>query len=136
KKIKCDAEAGDGKEGKETVKVIILRKVKITDPSEEDKKMLSGKPSGIADNKLALDQMSFYPNPGNGRFNLTFYLPQKGDTEVSIFDIEGKNVYSESLPAFSGKYDKEIDISSSPKGVYFVKVRQDEHARMKKIVLE
>jgi len=45
--------------------------------------------------------------------------PQK---HVTILNTEGKLVYSEELKDFTGRYSKKIDISTNPKGMYFVKV--------------
>jgi len=90
----------------------------------------------VSDNKLAVKEMNFYPNPGDGKFTLSFDLREQGNTGVSIMNAEGKNIYSENLPSFKGHYEKQIDISSNPKGVYFVKITQGEHSQLKKIVLE
>jgi len=114
---------------------VIVKTIKIIDPSTEDTKML-GKQTGVIDNKLAIDQMKFFPNPSNGKFTLNFNLAAKGNTEVSILNLEGKTVYSEELKDFTGNYNKEIDISANPKGVYFIKIKQGAHAQLKKIVLE
>jgi len=120
---------------KQVTKVVIVKTIKIIDPSTEDTKML-GKQTGVIDNKLAIDQMKFFPNPSNGKFTLNFNLAAKGNTEVSILNLEGKTVYSEELKDFTGNYNKEIDISANPKGVYFIKIKQGAHAQLKKIVLE
>jgi hypothetical protein len=117
------------------VTCIINKKVNITDASEADMKLI-GKPAGVSDNKLAIDNINFYPNPNNGKFKLNFNLKSKGSTEVNIVNIEGKSIYRDELPDFSGDYNKEIDISASPKGVYFVKIKQGDHAQLKKLVLE
>ncbi|MBA2610637.1 MAG: T9SS type A sorting domain-containing protein [Bacteroidetes bacterium] len=45
-------------------------------------------------------------------------------------------MYSEKLTNFIGAYDKEIDISKNPKGVYFVRIEQGKHAQVKKVVLD
>lgn len=125
----------DSKDGKKMTKIVILKKCRISDPSAEDTKTI-GKSAGVSDNKLAVDKMDFYPNPSNGKFNLKFNLKEKGDTEINVMNMEGKKIYSEKLKAFSGNYDKEIDISSNPKGIYFVKIDQGEHSQLKKLVLE
>jgi hypothetical protein len=129
---KANAEGGDKKQCQ---KVIVIKTVKITDPSEADTKLL-GKETGLSDGKLPVDKMSFYPNPSNGKFNLSFNLAGKGDTEINVLTIEGKSIYSEKLKDFTGAYDKEIDISKNPKGVYFVKIEQGTHSQLKKVVLE
>jgi len=77
-----------------------------------------------------------YPNPNDGKFNLNFNLKNKADAEVTVYDTQGKQVYSEKLPNFSGDYNKAIDISSNTKGVYFVKIQQGKHSQVKKIILD
>jgi len=124
---------GDGK--KEVKKIVIVKTVKITDPNADDTKMLE-KTTGLSDQKLKLDQISFYPNPNTGKFNLAFDLQDKGDTEIDVLNVEGKAVYHEKLKNFNGHYDHEIDISSQPKGVYFVKVAQGAHSYLKKMMIE
>lgn len=117
------------------IEIFIVRKINITDVDDEDMQRLKGQIGGT-DGKLNIEKMNFYPNPNSGKFNLTFTLPEKGNTEITILNTDGKAVYKESLPAFSGVYDKEIDISKNAKGVYFVKVEQGKHAQVKKIILE
>lgn len=126
-----DTKTGD----KKTTKIVIVKTIKIINPTEEDKKLLE-KQTGVSDNKLVLDQMKFYPNPNTGKFTLDFNLAEKGNTEVNILNVEGKSVYKEELKDFTGNYQREIDISSNPKGIYFVKINQGKHAQIKKIILE
>jgi hypothetical protein len=85
---------------------------------------------------LKIDQVDFYPNPNNGRFNLSFNLSNQGDTEIAIFTLDGKKVYEEKLPNFTGNYQQEIDISKNANGVYFIRVNQGKNAWFKKMILE
>ncbi len=128
-----DSKSDEGE--KKCTKIVIIKKVSVTDASESDLKML-GKQTGVTDNKLELSSLNFYPNPSNGKFNLSFNLKEKGNTDITVLNMEGKKVYSEKLNDFTGAYDKEIDISKNPKGVYFVRVEQGQHSQLKKIVLE
>ena len=130
-----DIEGGeDGKKERKTTKIVMI-KMNIIEPSSEDMKRLSTQ-IGKADNKLEMEEMKMFPNPHDGKFNLSFNLKNKGDAKVSIFTIEGKEIYSEKLPSFSGNYNKDIDISNNQKGVYFVKIEQGSHSQVKKVVLE
>lgn len=124
----------DGKNEKHTAKIVML-KMDITEVSAEDKKRLNNQ-IGNTDNKLEMDNMKMYPNPNDGKFNLNFNLKNKADAEVTVYNMEGKQVYNEKLPNFSGDYNKAIDISSNSKGVYFVKIEQGKHSQVKKIVLD
>lgn len=130
-----DIEGGkDGTKEKKITKIVMI-KMNITEPSSEDMKRLSTQ-IGKADNKLEMEEMKMFPNPHDGKFNLSFNLKNKGDAQVTIFNMEGKTVYSEKLQNFSGEYNKAIDISSNKKGVYFVKIEQGTHTQVKKVILE
>lgn len=135
KKVSCGASKEEIDHAPVFVTCIINKRINITDASDDDMKLI-GKPAGLSDNKLAIDRINFYPNPNTGKFNLDFNLKSKGNTEVNIINLEGKSIYKDELPDFSGNYNKEIDISANPKGIYFVKIKQGDHTQLKKLVLE
>jgi len=135
KKVRCGATSSETDSIKEYTTIVIVKKVNIVNPSDEELKLL-GRQTGISDKQLAMDKLRFYPNPNNGKFNLAFSLAKKANTEISIFNIEGKTIYSEKLVDFQGNYDKEIDISQNPKGNYFIKIAQGDNSQVKKIVIE
>ncbi len=85
---------------------------------------------------LKAENLMFSPNPNNGKFSLSFELPEKGKTTIKIFDVNNKEIYSESLGKFSGRYDKQIDVSENPKGIYFLQIIQDDKSLNKKIVIQ
>lgn len=130
--INDEESKGNGKSEKRMTKVIML-KMDITDASAEDVKRLG---AGSVDNKVEMDNMKLYPNPNDGKFNLNFNLKNKADAEVTVYDLQGKQVYNEKLPNFTGEYNKPIDISSNAKGIYFVKIQQGKHTQVKKISLD
>jgi hypothetical protein len=136
---KCDKGDGniivkeiDGKNCKNTH--TITCKVIIEDASEKDKNVL--KETGDTKEGLKVDKLSFFPNPGTGRFKLSFTTETKGKTEVSIFDANGKEVYKEVITDFNGNYSKEIDISQNPKGAYFLLVKQGKKSMTKKLIVQ
>ncbi len=86
--------------------------------------------------QLDLAYLSFYPNPNDGRFNLTFSAPETGNLRIRIIDIEGKEVYKQKLKNFSGKYDQQIDLSDRSPGIYFLSIEQNDRLVAKKIVIE
>jgi hypothetical protein len=131
--VKNETVTNEGSEEKRKIKFVV-RRAMLQDPSAEEKKAQGKNLSG--DNKLNVERLDFYPNPNNGKFNLSFNLKDKGDTEVSIFNVEGKKVYTETLKDFSGDYSKAIDLSGSPKGIYFLNVTQGKNNLVKKIVIE
>lgn len=129
-KVKVYKTCGNGKT------IIIATKIILVDLEEEDISTL--KKSGVKDvkkNKLKVEKMNFYPNPNNGKFNLSYELDTKGKTTVSIYDESGKKVYFEELSEFTGKYEMEIDLSKDGKGIYFINVNQDKKSLTKKVIV-
>lgn len=135
KKVHCGASKAEIDSVKEFITIRIEKRIDIKDANEEEIKQLN-KQTGINYKKLELEKLNFFPNPSNGKFNLSFSTVKKADTEISIQSIEGKLIYQEKLPAFSGDYKKEIDISQNPKGAYFIKIAQGNNAQIKKIIIE
>lgn len=88
------------------------------------------------ENNLQTSEFKFFPNPNNGQFNLTFDLPEEGNTIIRVYDLNGVTVYQETLNAFSGKYSKDLDISGFSKGIYFLQVEQNGHSINKKVVTQ
>ncbi len=90
--INDDKAPGDKKESHR--KTIVIKRIDITNADEADMKRI-GKNAGSADGKLNIEKMNFYPNPNTGKFNLSFNLPEKGDAEINILNVDGKIVYKE-----------------------------------------
>lgn len=133
--INDDGEQKDGNKTEKHYTKIVMVNMDITDATEDDVKRLKNQ-LGSTDNKLEMDNMKLYPNPNDGKFNLNFNLKNKADAEVTVYDMQGKQVYNEKLPNFTGEYNKPIDISSNAKGIYFVKIQQGKHTQVKKISLD
>ncbi|MGE0567788.1 MAG: T9SS type A sorting domain-containing protein [Bacteroidia bacterium] len=131
--IKSDVSSENGESKKEVIK-IITHKVNITDANAKEAKKAGI--TGLSNTNLEIDQLSFYPNPNNGKFQLKFNLKKQGDLNVNVVDVNGKEVYKETIKQFKGDYNKTIDLGEEAKGIYFVKVQQDQQAQVKKIIVE
>lgn len=116
----------------------VIVKTMICKLSTEDAKTLKdqGVETLVDENSLEVENISFYPNPNNGKFNLKFNVDNKGNTEIKIYDINGKEVYNELLKNFKGNYDKAIDISTEGKGTYFLNITQNGKVLNKKIMIQ
>lgn len=124
-------------EGGKTVRVKSKIVVESVDDEDLEKLVSSGAKIDPAKNKdLEIKNLKFHPNPSDGRFNLEFSTPQEGTTEVIIYNINGKKVYEERIVNFKGHYKKEIDISSSGSGTYFLEIIQGNKASYRKIILD
>ncbi|MBI5540614.1 MAG: T9SS type A sorting domain-containing protein [Bacteroidia bacterium] len=134
--VETDVQVINSKGGKKVI--IIKARVNIDDLNESDLKKLEKADvvTSTTKNNLKIEKLDFYPNPNNGKFNLSFNLPDKGNTKITVFDANGKAVYKEVLKDFTGGYNKTIDISSEGKGLYFLNVEQNNKILNKKLVIQ
>jgi hypothetical protein len=115
-------------------KFIMIRTVRVSEASREESSRLKG--ATVAEQDLSLENISCYPNPATGRFNLSFDVPGKGDVTVEVYSMEGSKVLSETVKEMSGRFSREIDLSDEAKGVYFVRVTQGGGSTVKKLIVE
>jgi hypothetical protein len=66
---------------------------------------------------------SVYPNPSTGVIHISAVLDQSGETELSVADMQGKQVYQARQFASAGHFDKKINLSGQPRGTYMVTLR-------------
>lgn len=134
--VKVYVKKFDSKSGEDMVMVkshVVIKKLNDKDLDNLGKSGISIDDGG---DNLEIDDLSFSPNPSNGKFLLEFKTPEKGQTLIEIYDINGKRVYSENMANLQGRYSQEIDISDEQKGVYFLKIQQNEKVSTRKIILE
>jgi hypothetical protein len=96
-------------------------------PKEDQAKASAGMP---------ITKVKVYPNPGQGKFSLSFTANTKGNVEISITDVKGTEVYTKKIDDFSGEYSNEVDISKKGKGTYYLKITQGDDSITKKILVE
>jgi hypothetical protein len=109
----------DGKKVKIIVrKLAVLKEVK----SDENAAQSAKTEEPLADNKV--QNLLLYPNPSGGRFNLKFDLPDQGDAQIGIYDMQGNKVYTEEVKN-TRQYDKPVDLSTQKAGVYILRIAQN-----------
>jgi hypothetical protein len=108
--------------------------VKISEIATKDQS-LNGIESSIKNN-LDASQLSYFPNPSNGKFHLKFTLSPKVDVTVKVMDILGKEVYKEKIMDFNGVYDNLIDLTGKEKGIYVLQILQKKKMLSRKILIE
>jgi hypothetical protein len=78
-----------------------------------------------------------YPNkPFNGKLNIRFKAPDKGNVTISVTDVNGKEIASEQIKDFSGLYLGQIDVKKSGAGVYFVRVTQSNDGAVRRVQVD
>ncbi len=81
--------------------------------------------------------LKIYPNkPFDNKLNLKFHAPEKGDVNVVVTDINGKEVGSQKFKDFQGDFMGQVDLKKNVKGTVFVTVTQGEDGTSKRVVIE
>lgn len=112
---------------------------KLTEPENEPKDEPQPEPvvnTFISDNaKLPIEELKFFPNPTDGNFRMSFFLPQRGQTAIYIYDVEGKEVVRKDLGNFQGNWDNNIDLSHLNSGTYILNITQNNLRLAEKIIV-
>jgi len=85
----------------------------------------TGEMPGNAINDSNILEITIYPNPVNNQLHIN---TDNKITAVSIWNLDGKEVYSQENPSNT------VNISFIPAGVYFVKVKMADKISVKKII--
>lgn len=86
-------------------------------------------------NTLQLENFKASPNPTNGSLNL-YFKGEKKPTDIAVFDMSGKSIFSFQLENFNGEYSDTFDLSEFKKGILILQIRQGEKVYSEKIVLQ
>jgi hypothetical protein len=66
------------------------------------------------------DNLSIYPNPSTGKFNMNTKETMVGKTAVTLYNVLGAKVYNESID-MNGK-TAEINAEGLPSGIYLLQL--------------
>ena len=80
--------------------------------------------------------MNVYPNPTDDVFNVSFVSEEIQTLSIRILNIVGEVVYTENLEHFVGEYTKQISIGDNAKGLYFLKITDNQGAIIKKLIVK
>ena len=85
---------------------------------------------GVAEQTL--NQLQVYPNPTQGFFKLSALNNKEFTAEVTITDMTGKSIFSETLSG-SGAYT--FNLTHEPKGYYFVRINMAGSSTVRRVAL-
>lgn len=91
---------------------------------------------GIKDQKILANTFSIYPNPATGMITISCISGIKNNCTLSVKNALGQVVYLNSIKEMQGAFTREIDLSSHPKGIYFVEITSGNEKATEKVVLQ
>ncbi|MFN8164943.1 MAG: T9SS type A sorting domain-containing protein [Bacteroidia bacterium] len=96
------------------------------------KRTLPEKQNAVNDDS-GLHNLNVYPNPSNGKINITFTVPKEADVKIEIVDAAGKAVMKVVMKDYVGEYSNNFDLSR--KGSYIVKVTVNNEVQTQKVLI-
>jgi hypothetical protein len=86
-------------------------------------------------NSSANKSFKVYPNPSTDKLYIDVVSTEKNsESNYKIYDVVGKMISQKNNISFVNKYAETLDISSLPKGVYFIELTVDGTTSTKKII--
>lgn len=74
--------------------------------------------------------------PFNGKLNVRFNAPSKGNVSIAVSDVNGKEIATESVKDFQGDYLGQIDLKKAAIGVYFLRVTQGNDGAVRRVEIK
>lgn len=90
--------------------------------------------SGVAQMTANAPQIAIYPNPAKGKFTIERKDGALTNCKVTIYNTTGQQLFSTAIS--DAQRSTEIDLTGSPKGIFFVKIQDETTQYMHKIVME
>lgn len=87
------------------------------------------------DNINQASSLKVLPNPTNGLFELTLGGAENGNYQINITDVTGKLVINQTVLNQQSELNQKLDLSGFNKGVYFLKLINNDKVYTQKIVL-
>jgi hypothetical protein len=78
-----------------------------------------------------------YPNPFNGKTNISFEIPDRTYVSLKVYNILGTEINELAGKEYStGKYNIEFDSGTLSKGIYFYILKADNFAASQKMIIQ
>jgi aminopeptidase N len=108
---------------------------------DPDDRILKGlvRVSGVVDNTILPDGFLLeqnYPNPFNAQTKISFVLPEKTSTRLTLHNVQGETIdvlLDDTME--SGRHQVEWDASQLPSGIYTYRLQAGDFVDMKKMTL-
>ncbi|MCK5346658.1 MAG: T9SS type A sorting domain-containing protein, partial [Candidatus Heimdallarchaeota archaeon] len=80
-------------------------------------------------------ETNIVPNPNNGLFTIKMKYFDKSDIQLSIVDIQGKEVFEKILESKT-KIEESLNLQGLPMGTYYLKIIGDKFTRIEKLIIK
>ncbi|MFM7813906.1 MAG: T9SS type A sorting domain-containing protein, partial [Flavobacteriales bacterium] len=82
----------------------------------------------------ALQMLSAFPNPTDGKMNLRFYAEQMGQVQIQVVDVIGRTVMSSSVSTNQGENQTNLDLMNLENGCYHIVISDGSHQATQRVL--
>ncbi|MGL4599671.1 MAG: VPS10 domain-containing protein [Bacteroidia bacterium] len=75
------------------------------------------------------------PNPNNGQFLLSFEVQNNDDYILSVCDALGREIYSETLAQFNGRYSQQLDLTPFGSGTFLIRLTNSKQETVRRVLI-
>ncbi|GAB4327781.1 MAG: hypothetical protein OHK0038_01560 [Flammeovirgaceae bacterium] len=121
--------------------VVIIRFRLYADPATHawgwaiDDLSIQDKATSVEDNELS-KSILLYPNPSQGKFEISLQNLSLGSWQVQIFDVKGRMIANQIIENQHTQYEHSFDLNNQPKGQYFIKLSNGKQVAVKKLLIQ
>ena len=91
--------------------------------------------TALSNESFELDNLSIYPNPSNGNFNVLFDNALTNNVGITVFDLSGRSVFKRSYET-SSSFNQNINLGAVSAGMYLVNIVDGNRTITKKIIVD
>ncbi|MFO7614841.1 MAG: C25 family cysteine peptidase, partial [Bacteroidales bacterium] len=77
--------------------------------------------------------VSVFPNPGDGKYQVTVTSADRADLSLKVFNVLGSLIY-ESLQTSDGIIHETLNLENLPNGIYFLEIRHHDQVITRKLI--
>lgn len=81
-----------------------------------------------------LNNLSLFPNPNNGTFNVSF-MPQSEKVTIDVYDIRGRAILSKTYQS-NGRFEDTLTLDNAQSGMYLLSITDGNQKVTKKIIVD
>lgn len=83
-----------------------------------------------------VEEITIYPNPTTGVFNISILNASFNQIWISVFDITGKEVFNTTDRNTNAEYKKQINLGNLTTGMYYVRLNTGTDVKTKKLIIQ
>jgi hypothetical protein len=92
--------------------------------------------TAVRNTSSIINSFSVYPNPASQNLNINIQSKQNANAQLRIFDLSGKEMFTNDIKITKGEMLQKIDVSKFAKGIYVIQLTDEDGISIDKFVVE